>query len=153
MIMRWCNVQTNQKDLQAVTYPTICTHHKLHNNDDNKIPAFPECICNTWQVLGLRLQPLLVKWFSHEDQSIPVDDNSTLDQVMTLYCQAKSHYLNQCWPKSVSPYGVTILISKWPKTKSFSRPSNLDVYKFQLICPKAIEIAAVTILWQSLLQN
>ena len=38
MIMRWCNVQTNEQDLQAITYPTICTHHKLHNNDDNKIP-------------------------------------------------------------------------------------------------------------------
>ena len=49
MIMRWCNVQTNEYDLQAITYPTIGTHHKLHNNDENKIPVFPECICNTWQ--------------------------------------------------------------------------------------------------------
>ena len=38
MIMRWCNVQTNEYDLQAITYPTICTHHKLYNNDGNKIP-------------------------------------------------------------------------------------------------------------------
>ena len=40
--MRWCNVQTNLYDLQAKTYPTICTHHKLHNNTENKIPVFPE---------------------------------------------------------------------------------------------------------------
>ena len=36
--MRWCNVQTNEYDPQAKTYPTICTHHKLHNNNENKIP-------------------------------------------------------------------------------------------------------------------
>ena len=41
MIMRWCNLQTNEHDLQAKTYPTTCTHHKLHNNNENKIPVFP----------------------------------------------------------------------------------------------------------------
>ena len=48
-IMRGCNVQTNECDLQAKTYPTICTHHKLRNNNKNKIPVFPECIFNKWQ--------------------------------------------------------------------------------------------------------
>ena len=38
MIMRWCTVQTNEYDLRAKTYPNICTHHKLHNNDENKFP-------------------------------------------------------------------------------------------------------------------
>ena len=46
MIMRWCNVQTNEYDLQAKTYPTICIHHKLHNTNENKFPVFPECIYN-----------------------------------------------------------------------------------------------------------
>ena len=32
MIMRWCNVQTNEHDLQTKTYPIIYTNHKLHNN-------------------------------------------------------------------------------------------------------------------------
>ena len=41
MIMRWCNVQTNEYDLQAKTYPAICTHHKLRNKNENKIPIFP----------------------------------------------------------------------------------------------------------------
>ena len=48
MIMRWCNVQTNEYDLQAKTYPTICTHHKLHNTNE-KFPVIPECIHNEWQ--------------------------------------------------------------------------------------------------------
>ena len=34
--MGWCIIQTNEYDLQAITYPTICTHHKLHNNDEKK---------------------------------------------------------------------------------------------------------------------
>ena len=34
-------------------------------------------------------------------------DQSTLVQVMAWCCQATSHYLSQCWPRSLSPYGVT----------------------------------------------
>ena len=34
------------------------------------------------------------------------DDKSTLAQVTTWCRQATSHYLGQCWPRSVSPYGV-----------------------------------------------
>ena len=33
-------------------------------------------------------------------------DKSTLVQVMAWCRQATSHYLCQCWPRSVSPYGV-----------------------------------------------
>ena len=35
------------------------------------------------------------------------DDKSTLVQVMAWCRQAIGHYLNQCWPRSMSPYGVT----------------------------------------------
>ena len=35
------------------------------------------------------------------------DDKSTLVQVMAWCHQATSHYLSQCWPSSMSPYGVT----------------------------------------------
>ena len=34
------------------------------------------------------------------------DDMSTLVQVMAWWRQATSHYLSQCWPRSMSPYGV-----------------------------------------------
>ena len=34
-----------------------------------------------------------------------VDDKSML--VMAWCCQAASHYLSQCWPRSVLPYGIT----------------------------------------------
>ena len=35
------------------------------------------------------------------------NDKSTLVQVRTWCRQAASHYLSQCWPRSMSPYGVT----------------------------------------------
>ena len=35
------------------------------------------------------------------------DDKSKLVQIMAWCCQATSHYLSQCWPRSLSPYGVT----------------------------------------------
>ena len=35
------------------------------------------------------------------------NDHSTLVQVMAWRRQTTSHYLSQCWPRSMSPYGVT----------------------------------------------
>ena len=35
------------------------------------------------------------------------DDLSTLVQVMAWCRQATSHYLSQCWPRSMSPNGIT----------------------------------------------
>ena len=45
------------------------------------------------------------------------DDKSTLVQMKALCRQATSHYLSQCWPKSVSPYGVTR--PQWVKYKLY----------------------------------
>ena len=36
-----------------------------------------------------------------------IDDQSTLIQVIAWCRLATSHYLSQCWPRSLSPYGVT----------------------------------------------
>ena len=45
-----------------------------------------------------------IAWWTLLDFS---DDKSTLVQVMAWCCQATSHYLNQCWPRSLPPYGVS----------------------------------------------
>ena len=45
------------------------------------------------------------------------DDKSTLVQVMAWCRQATSHYLSQCWPRFMSPYGVT-------------RPQGVDLILF-----------------------
>ena len=39
----------------------------------------------------------------------PTDDESILVQVMAWCCQATSHYMKQCWPRYLSPYGITRL--------------------------------------------
>ena len=46
---------------------------------------------------------IILRWMS-QDLS---DDKSTLIQAMAWCRQATSHYLSQCWPRSMSPYGVT----------------------------------------------
>ena len=42
------------------------------------------------------------------------DGKSTWVQVMVWCHQATSHYLSQCWPRSLSPYGV--IRPQWVKT-------------------------------------
>ena len=49
----------------------------------------------------------LVKLPYYECHWTSNDDQSTLVQVMAWCRQATSHYLNQCWPRSLSSYGVT----------------------------------------------
>ena len=43
-------------------------------------------------------------WWMSQDLT---DDQSTMVQVMAWCRQATIHYLSQCWPRSLSPYGVT----------------------------------------------
>ena len=49
-------------------------------------------------------------------------ERSTLVQGMTWCHQLTSHYLNQCWPRSLSPYGITRpqwVNQLYPSTKNF----------------------------------
>ena len=52
----------------------------------------------------------------------PTDDKSTLVQVMAWCRQAPSHYLSQCWPRSVSPNGVTR--PQWVNDNAFHHGSS-----------------------------
>ena len=45
----------------------------------------------------------IIRWIPQKT----FDDKSTLIQVMAWCHQAPSHYLNQCWPKSLMPNGMT----------------------------------------------
>ena len=46
---------------------------------------------------------IALRWISMN----PTEDMSILVQVMAWCRQATSHYLSECWPRSLSPYGVT----------------------------------------------
>ena len=77
------------------------------------------------------------------------NDKSTLVQVMAWCHQATSHYLSQCWPSSLSPYGV--IRPQWIKelacqpfcvslnnlNLNMNRMNNwfIDSYNFTHTCP------------------
>ena len=72
-------------------------------------------------------------------------DKSTLVQVMAWCRQAASHYLSQCWPRSLSPYGV--IGSQWVKpdfAKVNFHPARV------LTCTLAILIIKMQNGWTSL---
>ena len=58
------------------------------------------------------------------------DDKSTLVQVMAWCRQATSHYLNQCWPSFLSPYGVTR--PQWVNL-SWPRPAECHMAQNNLV--------------------
>ena len=39
--MRWCSLNTNEYDLQAIMYPIICKYRRLNTNNGNNAPVFP----------------------------------------------------------------------------------------------------------------
>ena len=55
------------------------------------------------------------------------DDKSTLAQVMAWCHQATSHYLSQCWPRSMSPY---VTRPQWVKIQ---RQINVHIYKWPVL--------------------
>ena len=61
------------------------------------------------------------------------NDKSTLVQVMAWCSQATSHYLSQCWPKSISPHGVT----NWPEWEESCIEHTRDIY-FWASAPKIL---------------
>ena len=65
------------------------------------------------------------------------DDKSTLVQVMAWCHQATSHYLSQCWPRSLSSYGVTR--PQWVKSSNCNLSGD-DISDIQHIeaCTKCL---------------
>ena len=60
--------------------------------------------------------------------ALDLDDKSTLVLVMAWCRQATSHYLSQCWPRFLSPYGVTS--PQWDK-RPFQYPMRWSAVKSQ----------------------
>ena len=88
------------------------THWPLGNFNEILDVIFKQILVfNGW---GISCEIALI-WMSLDF----VDDQSTLVQVMAWCHQATSHYLNQYWPRSLSPYGVTR-----PQRVNSLRPSD-----------------------------
>ena len=70
-----------------------------------------------------------------------IDDKSTLVQVMVWCRQATSHYLSQCWPRSLSPCGVTR--PQWVNHWYHSAASQTNFRQFSLNKKTANQISTV----------
>ena len=77
----------------------------------------------------------------------PTGKNKTLGHVMAWCCQATSHYMNKCWPRSIMPYGITVnntwflLINSYHSWSKYQDPNGHNpamymgqVTKLQLSC-------------------
>ena len=88
----------------------------------------------SWKI-GVRWMPLDL-----------TDDKSTLVQVMAWCRQATSHYLSQCWPRFMSPYGVTR--PQWVKIHAqFPCQNHFRVH--HTICSKLESLAVFSIILTS----
>ena len=77
---------------------------------------------------------LALRWMSLD----LTDDKSTLAQVMAWCRQAPSHYLSPCWPRSLSPYGITRPQWVMPRSHchdwcgSLKSPTTILLYQISL---------------------
>ena len=69
----------------------------------------------------------------------PIDYKSTLVQVMVCCHQASSYYQSQCWPRSISPYGVKWL--QWILTYDWENSYRNIILpiKMNSLCGVALE--------------
>ena len=77
-----------------------------------------------WTHISCTTCKIVVRWRPQNS----IDDKSTLVQVMAWSHQATSHYLSQCWPRSMSPYNVTRPQWVKPKNVSYLKFSSKWVY-------------------------
>ena len=89
------------QSLSSMVKPTRSPNSSWHSLWDLRGTQAPQLRQSNNTLGGLVKLP----WYEcHLDFT---DDQSTLVQVMAWCRQATSHYLSQCWPRSLSPYGVT----------------------------------------------
>ena len=60
------------------------------------------------------------------------DDKSILVQVMAWCHQATSHYLNQCWPRSLPPYDI-------------ARPQRVNNHSIDIVFPEYYGLSSRTV--------
>ena len=66
-----------------------------------------------WWLLKMHFQSCFTDWYLHiilcqcPQMHTTGPYKLTLIQVMAWCHQATSHYLSQCWPRSISPYGIS----------------------------------------------
>ena len=89
---------------------------------------------------------LLIDFFRSSNDNAPRwmsldlrDDKSTLVQVMAWCRQATSHYLSQCWPSSMTLYGVTR--PQWVNETQSALPNTYEGLVQQIMMIHVHELA------------
>ena len=106
-----CEVMVNM--WSTLIYPDTCSNNSSSSSNRCINSLAPGGFENIFQNVFFKL----ISWIDTLRNSCetalrsmpqnPSDDKSTLVQVMAWCRQAASHYLSQCCPRSLSPYGVT----------------------------------------------
>ena len=99
----WSDVFTN-------SLPTFSVKYVKVNQTNGQV------ILNFWQtILGMKCW----SWLIYRRRSLYsfLFNKSTLVHIMAWCHQAPCHYMNQCWPRSLLPYGVTR--SQWVRVNGF----------------------------------
>ena len=116
----WSSLSSRDIHLQAISYDIKIGSTRFHlkfpsrsttGRWDNSLASgrskcdFKNVIFNLALLIGIFKSSYdnVLRWMPRD----LTDDKSTLVQVMAWCCHATSHYLNQCWPRSPTPYGVT----------------------------------------------
>ena len=86
----------------------FCCYYINHGKFEWKFRYLIFQIISVTDVWGISCE-LAFRWMSLD----LTDDKSTLVQVMAWCRQATSHCMSQCWPRSLSPYGVAM--PQWVK--------------------------------------
>ena len=91
---------------------TSCWNANIRETKTFNLFVSGRCGCNFRSIIFRRILGIDILIFCCEiDLSWlpenPIVESSTLVQVMAWCHQAASHYLRQCWPDSMSPYGMT----------------------------------------------
>ena len=80
---------------------------------------------------------MVLKWMPMD----LTDSKSTLVQVMAWCRQATSHYMSQCWPRSLSPYGV--IRPQWVKNPVI--PTMPASYPCIMVWPSDTRVRVMTL--------
>ena len=106
--------------------------------------------CNFQSILVIGLFRSLhgnaIRWMPQD----LTDDKSTLFQVMAWCHQATSHYLSQCWPRSMLPYVVTR--SQWVnviRARNCIDGLTQDCGNCSLLAMELPELCPKPLIWES----
>ena len=96
----WCNALVNELMFTG-NCPEAIINSLAHGGFDYSLKLVNFKLISTINILSIFCE-IATRWMPQHF----TDHKSTLVQVMTWCRQATSHYLNQCWHRSMSPYGA-----------------------------------------------